>query len=215
MPLGLHSNVARHDQSTTSMISVEAEAVNIATADLSRQLVKEGISVDDDVRKALARQVHANVAKYMESSRNLMAAENFHSKDIAKEALGLTNVTSLKILARKVKQHKREKMLNSVTVPKWWIILPSNRFKLTWDLANVLLIIYSIFEMPFSMAFGTVNDCDATWLENVNLFIDCCFCTDSMLNFFTAYVDYETSIVVVDSVRIIKRSVPHRRGRII
>jgi hypothetical protein len=195
--------LSRNNESNKpSGMSVEDSAVHIATADMTKKLVKEGISVDGDVRNALAAHIQVNVAKYMGSAKNL---HDLDTKTIAVEALGLTNVTSLKLLARKVKLHKREQLLSSVSPAKWWIILPSNRKKLCWDLANVILIIYSTFEMPFSMAFGTVDDCDATWIQNLNLFIDCCFCVDSLLNFVTAYVDYETGIVVVDTARIIKR----------
>jgi hypothetical protein len=196
------NSIARQS-SNSSVLSVEDAAVNMATADLTKKLIKEGISVDGDVRNALAAQIQVNVAKYMGSAKNL---QDLDTKTIAVEALGLTNVTSLKLLARKVKLQKREQLLSSVTPAKWWIIPPNDRRKLCWDLANVLLIIYSIFEMPFSMAFGTVDDCESTWIQNLNLFIDCCFCVDSLLNFVTAYVDYETGIVVVDTARIIARS---------
>jgi hypothetical protein len=191
-----------------SNLSIAEEAVNLATDNVSKQLAKDGISVNSDVRSKLADHIKENVTKYMESSKNLTGTEAIHSKHIAKEALELTNVTALKILARKFKQQRREQLLNSVTVPKWWIILPSNRYKLAWDLINVVLIIYSMFEMPFSMAFGTANDCETTWIENLNLFIDCCFCMDSVLNFVTAYADNETGIIVIDTYRIIKRFDP-------
>ncbi len=182
--------------------SIEDEAVHIASADLTKQLQLEGITVDENVLREMKSQIRGQVSKLIATSES---SRSLGKKELAKEALGLSNVTSLKLRARKVMFQKRTEMLTSRR--QWFIIHPSHPQKLAWDLFNVILLVYSVFEIPFSLAFTTTEVCSVAAIDNLNLFVDCCFCVDCMLAFITAYIDNDTGIVVVDWSRIASRSV--------
>jgi hypothetical protein len=160
--------------------------------------MEEGVVVDNLIRSEIECRVRNNVS-------NLISAANskqLSKKNLAKEAVGLSNVVSLKLQARKKLLQKKSEILT--TKQKWYIVRPNDFKKICWDIMTVFLLTFSVFEVPFSLAFG-VGGCTATWIEDTNLFIDCCFCLDCALNFITAYVDKQTSIIVVDPARIIRR----------
>jgi hypothetical protein len=181
-----------------NIIPLEEEVVRIATSDIAQQLMVEGVVVDNLIRAEIECQMRHNVS-------NLIAAPNnkqLSKRNLAKEALGLSNIVSLKLQARKKILQKKSEILT--TKQRWFIVRPSDFKKLLWDILTVLLLTFSVFEVPFSLAFG-VSGCTVNWIDNINLIVDCCFCLDCGLNFITAYIDKQTGIVVVDPSRIIKR----------
>jgi hypothetical protein len=177
---------------------LEEEVVRIATSDITQQLMAEGVVLDNLIRSEIECQMRHNVS-------NLIAAPNnkqLSKRNLAKEALGLSNIVSLKLQARKKLLQQKSEVLATKQI--WYIVRPSDLKKLLWDIMTVLLLTFSVFEVPFSLAFG-VGGCTVNWIDNINLIVDCCFCLDCGLNFITAYVDKQTSIIVVDPSRIIKR----------
>ncbi|CEO99112.1 Cyclic nucleotide-binding domain-containing protein [Plasmodiophora brassicae] len=67
-------------------------------------------------------------------------------------------------------------------VTNWWIILPSNSWRLRWDMFIMLLVIYYGIMTPIELAFG--NDVSNIYLDYA---FDALFGLDIVLNFFTAY----------------------------
>ena len=184
-----------------SVMSVENGAVQIAASDLAKQLQLDGFTIDDNLRSILESHVRGHITKLI---ANADGKGSLDKGELAKEALGLSSVTNLKLHARKLVLQKKAEMLTCRR--RWYIIIPSDTRKICWDILNVILLIFSIFEIPFSLAFMSSNkSCSITVLDNVNLAVDCCFCVDCLLNFITAYIDSETGIVVVDLSKIVNR----------
>ena len=107
--------------------------------------------------------------------------------------LGLHGVVRLKLFARKIRNktvtHKNEERY-------WFIIMPSNRNKLKWDLLNFGLLIYSAFQIPFALSFQT-STCDISPTDIFDLVVDCLFLSDCILSCITAYTDSETGNPIV------------------
>lgn len=86
-----------------------------------------------------------------------------------------------------------------------WVLLPTGNFRLGWDAASVILVLWIAALLPYRIAFGSTSQIgDAyeltarIWPDDVALpsvdflavfdfFIDLFFLTDIVLNFFTAY----------------------------
>lgn len=93
-------------------------------------------------------------------------------------------MASLKLHAK----HARESMVNKKSpVPKY-ILTADGSIRVIWDLVNVVMLLYTCFEIPFSVVFVDSN-CDWTWLSILNITIDCLFLVDIIITFFTAYDD--------------------------
>ena len=182
--------------------SVQDAAALLATTSLVKQFVQEGVTVDDRVRNELEIRVKLSISKLMTAGRKPPTA-----KELANEALGITNITSLKLQARKsMMQARKLRKMEMHTTKKWFIINQNDYRKIIWDLFCVFLLVYSIFEMPFSLSFREGSGCAITWIELLNLFVDCCFCVDCGLSFITSYVDPETGIAITSPLAIVKRS---------
>ena len=69
-----------------------------------------------------------------------------------------------------------------------WVMPQDGRFRIGWDLLNVVMLLYTCFEIPFSAVFIDSN-CEYTWHGIMNVVIDLFFLTDIVLVFFTAYDD--------------------------
>ena len=179
--------------------SIEEEAVHLAASNITAQMLEEGITVDDSVRNEFVAHIREHVSKLIETPHG----NSLCKKELAKEALALSNVTSLKLKARKTMKQTKAIMLT--TQQPWYIINPIDVRKIAWDIFTVVLLIFSVFEVPFSLAFSADN-CRITLIDAMNLFIDCIFCIDCAINLITAYMDKETGILVVDPNRIARRS---------
>lgn len=73
-----------------------------------------------------------------------------------------------------------------------FFIDPDGRPKVLWSLALVLLILYSLFEVPLSIGFEYNNTPASTGLL---YFIDCFFVVDVALNFLTGFHDEQLELV--------------------
>lgn len=73
-----------------------------------------------------------------------------------------------------------------------FFIDPDGRSKVLWSLALVLLIIYSLFEVPLSIGFSYTNTPASS---AILYFIDCFFVLDVFLNFLTGFHDEQLELV--------------------
>lgn len=81
---------------------------------------------------------------------------------------------------------------NSIThliLKKIPIFHPSGRFKAIWDYIIVLLILYTLFSVPFQWAFIPSTSSNLFYYKNLNIVIDCFFLLDVVFCFNTAYKD--------------------------
>ena len=65
---------------------------------------------------------------------------------------------------------------------------PEGRVKLTWDLLTTGLLIYTLFEVPYHMAFIAMS-CEMEPLDHFNLFVDIMFCIDIIVSFNTGVIE--------------------------
>lgn len=82
-----------------------------------------------------------------------------------------------------------------------FILNPRKYPKLTWDALNVTILMASLGEIFYSLAF-TADSCEWTYLAKIELFVDIFFLSDCVLNFFTSYEDFQTGYEVADHSRI-------------
>ena len=107
-----------------------------------------------------------------------------------RKGLTVGHVIQIKVQARHIKKNlEYQKAARRV-------ILPNSKFKYAWDSCNFLFLIYSVFEIPYSLGFISAL-CDDTWHGKLNLSVDCIFLCDCIINFVTAYFDEETGIYEV------------------
>ncbi len=117
----------------------------------------------------------------------------------ATKHLNLQSIARLKTIAGRARKtsiaHKLEKQ-------HWYIIKPSNRYKVTWDLANFGLLIYSAFQIPFALSFQPVS-CDISPIDVLNLLVDSLFLADCVVNCVTAYHDEVSGILISSPIKIL------------
>jgi len=83
----------------------------------------------------------------------------------------------------RAKLREREERVRTKTA-----LHPEGRTKVTWDLLTTGLLIYTLFEVPFHMAFITMS-CDLAPLDQFNLFVDIMFCIDILVSFNTGVIE--------------------------
>ena len=89
----------------------------------------------------------------------------------ARGMLHLEHVIRMKMQLRQTRQTVAfKKAKDKVLEPKG---LP----RLIWDCFNFILLVYSLFEIPFALSF-LGSTCEMSWREAFNLFIDIFFCCD-------------------------------------
>ena len=64
---------------------------------------------------------------------------------------------------------------------------PDGRFRILWDLALGILIMYSVISIPIRIGFDVAPEIPNSWQFIVDCLIDCTFGVDICLNFFTGY----------------------------
>ena len=79
----------------------EDDIVHLAASEITAQMLKEGITVDDSLRNEFFAQIREHVLILIETPQEAP----FCKKELAKEALELSDVTSLKLKARKVDEN--------------------------------------------------------------------------------------------------------------
>ena len=127
-------------------------------------------------------------------------SQHLHVEDESAEidrppVLTLASVIRVKRQARIIKNRLEYKKASET------VIHPNGKFKISWDSLNLILLIYSTFEIPYELAFAS-NTCNVSDQETANLVIDCVFMCDLVLNFFTAYMDEEIGILQVFKTKI-------------
>ncbi|KAF4727771.1 hypothetical protein FOZ63_001954, partial [Perkinsus olseni] len=65
-----------------------------------------------------------------------------------------------------------------------WVVYPDGRFRLTWDVAGLLFIVYQGFVVPYTLSFETEL---RGFLADMDKCIDLYFMSDIALNFVTGY----------------------------
>jgi len=68
--------------------------------------------------------------------------------------------------------------------PAWYIIMPTNKFKVGWNVVIIILLAYTSTVVPFQVAFV---DIDGFLTVILNYIIDILFGVDIIINFFSAY----------------------------
>ena len=89
----------------------------------------------------------------------------------------------------------------------WYILLPHNRFRTSWDIFMTCLLLILAFYIPCRVCFYFDEDIGTDrqaifWIE---LAADCLFAIDIFLNFLTAYGDPKTKRIIVNPKRIARR----------
>ncbi|KAL9191234.1 hypothetical protein ACHAXT_000940 [Thalassiosira profunda] len=90
-------------------------------------------------------------------------------------------------------EQKRE--LESQSHP-WYIFLPSSRFRSAWDTLMACLLSILSFYIPFRVCFYWDEEIESQSVFVTESILDCIFALDILFNFFTAYTDPETSVIV-------------------
>jgi hypothetical protein len=72
------------------------------------------------------------------------------------------------------------------------VLFPAGPRKTTWDMLLLVLILYSCISVPFRIGLGADAEGQMYIFEVV---VTLCFCTDLILNFFTAYTDGDLYVV--------------------
>ena len=100
------------------------------------------------------------------------------------KSLTLASVIRIKMHARHIRKNLEVRRASRR------VIFPNSKPKILWDFLNFLLLMYSVFEIPYAISF-LPSDCNVSWPEILNLSIDCFFLSDFLVNFFTAFKDDE------------------------
>jgi hypothetical protein len=75
-------------------------------------------------------------------------------------------------------------------------MMPDSRERAYWDLLNLMLMTWTIFEIPFSMLFAdSKKACPWDGVMTTNLLVDLLFLFDIVLTFNTAYYDHEGILI--------------------
>ena len=74
-----------------------------------------------------------------------------------------------------------------------WIIFPDDPFRGFWDMMLVLVLSYTCVITPYRIAF-IMNDDSVTW-QIIDYTTDSIFALDVLINFFTAYYDYNDNLI--------------------
>lgn len=76
---------------------------------------------------------------------------------------------------------------------RWYIILPEGRVRVFWNSVVMLLLLYTSIFVPFQTAFV---DSDNQFYQDLDVFFDCMFILDFVLNFFMAYEDKDKKVEI-------------------
>ncbi|KAL7542680.1 hypothetical protein ACHAXR_012206, partial [Thalassiosira sp. AJA248-18] len=77
-----------------------------------------------------------------------------------------------------------------------YIFLPHSKFRLAWDLCMAWILSFMAFYIPFRVCFYWEEQTEASSVFIFESTLDAIFAVDIILNFFTAYIDAETSLLV-------------------
>jgi CRP-like cAMP-binding protein len=119
----------------------------------------------------------------------------------------LKGVEATSIIQKHKLQHSKTKeIFKKIPVDEnqgKYIINPQSPKKVIWDISVGALIFYSLIVIPFRIGFQSEPDADSS-SAIFDIFIDCTFGVDIILNFNTAYIDTVTEKLVISRVSIVK-----------
>lgn len=101
-------------------------------------------------------------------------------------------------------QQKRE-LENRNNAHPWYVLLPRSQFRLTWDFCMAWLLCFLAFYIPFRVCFYWEEAVESKSVFILESTFDAIFALDIIFNFFTAYVDPETSTIVTQPKLIAKK----------
>ena len=87
----------------------------------------------------------------------------------------------------------------------WYIILPSSKFRLTWDFFMSWLLSMMAFYIPYRVCLYWEEDVEARSIFIFESTLDAIFALDIVFNFLTAYTDNATDLVVTAPKKIATR----------
>ena len=113
--------------------------------------------------------------------------------------IGQSVVTMPKMIDGENMQHRHQKKCSCP------IFLPYGRFIFWWDVFLTTLLLFSIVEIPYHLAFN-IESSPADPIAIIGFFIDLCLTVDIIINFRTAFIDrYDRLRVIVHPKLIAKR----------
>jgi len=120
-----------------------------------------------------------------------------------RESLPIWVIIRLKVAlirARERISHRNEKLRKKNAIH------PDGRLKFQWEVLTTCLLIYTLFEIPYHVAFMAVS-CDMDGIAFFNIVVDMLFCFDILLAFHTGYLIKVRGedVLVDDHFLIIKR----------
>jgi hypothetical protein len=76
------------------------------------------------------------------------------------------------------------------------LLMPDSRARAAWDILNLALMTYTVFEIPYSMLFlDQQQACAWDWPMLVNLVVDILFMSDIAVTFHTAFYDNDGFLI--------------------
>jgi hypothetical protein len=92
-----------------------------------------------------------------------------------------SDTTSSRRLKREKSDHRHH----------WWfrriiVLHPHGRPRIVWDILITLLCLYEVVEIPYNLAFGSLDD-NTDSLRYIDIVLDITFMIDVVLNFFTVH----------------------------
>ena len=80
------------------------------------------------------------------------------------------------------------------------LIMPESRFKTTWNIIIILLLLYTAIFVPFKIAF--ISEKDGIIMQIFEWTVDILFGVDIFINFISATVDKNTNTIIFDRKKI-------------
>ena len=77
-----------------------------------------------------------------------------------------------------------------------YVLLPWGSFRGFWDVLTLFFVLYTAIQMPYQLAFVDDTGTDWTALRVIDLLQDFIFLFDIAINFNTAYVRADATLVI-------------------
>lgn len=100
-------------------------------------------------------------------------------------------------IAKRAKEEFLKSRMRKVKDRKCCMCYPNDKLKVSWDILVTIVLIYSIFETPYTMAFSSVTSDmeESTGSLVFSYFIDCMFGADIIVSFISAYTNEEKVLI--------------------
>ena len=144
-------------------------------------------------RRGSAASAGNAVEQTVKEQRDAKRRENMLNKMAKEEVFGVT-------VGEKAAESKKFAKLQLAFLRKG-IVLPTGRFRQTWDSTFLCAIIYIVLLFPYRIAFVTEQSMAYAVIDFI---LDLFFLADIPLNFCTAFYEPDTNILVTNHRRIAK-----------